>query len=362
MADTMEELYAKLNLEEEDAEEIDVSEAVLSPAQVGPSFLAVGRILTDKQVKFPYFRDTMADVWRPGRGVHIRDLGERRYLFQFFHEVDINRIMADTPWSFDNNLLILSRLEATDNPMKISLSHENFWVQAYNLPMSFFTEKMAKLIGDYVGQFVHADENNFKGGRKLFMRIRVRMDVQAPLKKRMRVRNGTDVHWVDLKYERLPHFCFICGKLGHVDRFCPKWLDGFKADQEKPFGVWLRAGGRKGGGAGGSMWLVDEEGRALGKSGEGRAESLPKQIITNIYGGKNELGSAANSDVELEEGDGRLIVCQPHKEPNTGGVWKKRKACGEGENQRELMNEDKAEDLPKNVLEAGPGFQARLTL
>ncbi|CAH9107024.1 unnamed protein product [Cuscuta europaea] len=115
--------------------------------------MVVGRLLTDKPIRFPFFRDSMADIWRPGRGVNIRDLGDRRYLFQFFHEVDFERILQDGPWAFENNLLILRRLGMSDNPK----------TQVYDVPSFFFTEHVAMIIGNHIGSFDQADQNNYKG-------------------------------------------------------------------------------------------------------------------------------------------------------------------------------------------------------
>ena len=54
------------------------------------------------------------------------------------------------------------------------------------------------------------------------IRIRVAVDVLIPLVryKMIKLRNG-NLHRVNFKYERLGTFCFICGLLGHVERFCP---------------------------------------------------------------------------------------------------------------------------------------------
>lgn len=74
---------------------------------------------------------------------------------------------------------------------------------------------------------VKLDDRNFDGAIRVFFRIRVEIEVSLPLKKRMRLRKDNG-EWVkiEFKYERLPTFCFICGRLGHGDRFCPKAMRG----------------------------------------------------------------------------------------------------------------------------------------
>ncbi|CAH9059444.1 unnamed protein product [Cuscuta epithymum] len=94
------------------------------------------------------------------------------------------------------------------------------------------------------------------------MRIRVCLDVEKSLKVGTTLRKGQgEGHWVDFKYEKLPIFCFSCGIIGHVGRFCPLVYENIYVDTNQQYGVSLRAGG--GGKAcwGGDKWLVPEGSR-----------------------------------------------------------------------------------------------------
>lgn len=50
----------------------------------------VGRFLTEGVMDFQAMQQTLAALWRPGRGVYIRELDVNLFLFQFYHEIDIN--------------------------------------------------------------------------------------------------------------------------------------------------------------------------------------------------------------------------------------------------------------------------------
>ncbi|CAN1780942.1 hypothetical protein LINPERHAP1_LOCUS15258 [Linum perenne] len=52
------------------------------------------------------------------------------------------------------------------------------------------------------------------------MQLCVRMDVRKALKKEKPVKKPSKEIMVTFKYERLPTFCYLCGPIGHVDRFC----------------------------------------------------------------------------------------------------------------------------------------------
>ena len=66
----------------------------------------VGRFLTDRSINFNFMRDRLSHLWRPGKGVCISELANQRYIFKFFHAVDLKRVMAGGPWTYDNHLLI----------------------------------------------------------------------------------------------------------------------------------------------------------------------------------------------------------------------------------------------------------------
>lgn len=109
----------------------------------------------------------------------------------------------------------------------IPLTKVDFWVQTYNLPMNLFSDRIAKAIGSYLGEFIQADSRNFDGLWKSFMRIRVSLDITKPLKRKMKIKKADgDWFWADFKYERLPTFCFICRIIGHAEKFCPKLFEG----------------------------------------------------------------------------------------------------------------------------------------
>nr|GMC64407.1 uncharacterized protein LOC109147766 [Ipomoea batatas] len=96
------------------------------------------------------------------------------------------------------------------------------------MPIGFFSEKIAKTIGDYIGTFVRFDEKNYDGWWKSFLRIKVTIDISKPLLSKMRIRKiGSDWSWIS-----------------------------FSLTEEKAYGAWLRAASRRGLLAAGRQWLV----------------------------------------------------------------------------------------------------------
>ncbi|KAL8551821.1 hypothetical protein ACS0TY_000757 [Phlomoides rotata] len=72
-------------------------------------FYLVGRFLTDKDYNFNIMKNRMAAIWKSNKGVLFKNIGNGRMLVQFFHRLDINRVMDGGPWSFDNHPLLIHR-------------------------------------------------------------------------------------------------------------------------------------------------------------------------------------------------------------------------------------------------------------
>ncbi|CAH9072521.1 unnamed protein product [Cuscuta europaea] len=130
-------------------------------------FPVVGMLLTDKVVRFQIFNDLMAALWHPGKGVSIKEIDEKRYLIKKIHYVDMNHVLDNRPWLFDQNLLVLRAIKPGDIPLKVSLDSVEFWVQVHNVSYNYANLGVARRIENYLGKFVRWDDNEFdkKNGR-----------------------------------------------------------------------------------------------------------------------------------------------------------------------------------------------------
>lgn len=108
------------------------------------------------------------------------------------------------------------------------------------------SKKMARKIGSIIGKF---EEMNLKEVHKngQFLQIKVTMDLKDPLKRGTMVKFKDRNTRVPFKYERLPTFCFISGRMGHQLKDCEMMEDlneeGFEElkDKDLSFGQWFRA-------------------------------------------------------------------------------------------------------------------------
>nr|GMD40727.1 uncharacterized protein LOC109179748 [Ipomoea batatas] len=87
---------ASLMLTEEEGDLLIVSENDTVELAEDYGFALVGKLATNKSFKFHYQRDIMATIWKLCKGMRVFELAPNPFLFQFYHEVDVNRIEEDS--------------------------------------------------------------------------------------------------------------------------------------------------------------------------------------------------------------------------------------------------------------------------
>lgn len=255
--ETLEEYYATLNIQNDDDAEVDLPYGEEDTTEVD-SFMLVGTLITEKTVKFSYMKETLAKVWRPGKGMVAKEFSTNLYIFYFFHEKDRRRVLDDGPWTYEQNLLVLRKLEHGESPFNMDLTKAEFWVQIHKLPQKLSSMKMVEALGAHFGQFIKADLEHYDGSWNSFARLRVCMDITKPLRRKIRITPpGSESLTMECKYERLPTYCFVCGRIGHAERYCPSQFETQSYDLPREYGPELRAVGRKPQGSA-TKWLFDQ--------------------------------------------------------------------------------------------------------
>ncbi|MBA0879099.1 hypothetical protein Goshw_007721 [Gossypium schwendimanii] len=235
----MEDALENLNLLDEEEEAFQEDEGVVGRVS---QLCLVGRCLTDSVVYFPSLRNTLANLWHPIGGICITKIRET--------------------------------------------------IQVHDLPPGLMSASMAKQFGDFCGRFIEYDTSILTLGIQHYMRIRVCLNVTAPLKRKKKVQiRKSMVVYAQFKYEKLSLFCFICGKLGHGESYCPV--------RHRNMGV--------------SRWLRAADGSPYG--GENLAGIMHGNSLNmRKYENCNSRGTGGNLNPNLNplgpvsiQGDGRIV-------------------------------------------------------
>lgn len=336
--------------------------------------------------------------------MYIKEMDRNRYLFQFYHELDIARVIEGSPWTFGRFQLVFTRLKEGENPRTINIDKIDLWVQLHDMSTGFMSLKVVTDIGNYIGRFIESDVNNFVGVWRDYLRVRVSIDLNKPLQRRMKLKRN-DANWclVNFKYEDIPTFCFIYEMIGHSEKFCERIFDTPPNKIVKPYGAWMRAEPRRrhqtigakwlrqGGGSPASSPMEETQRKDVkvvtedvavgdynpGKSGIQVVSMIPQNGVSggenigsgvivgetssNVTTGINLKNNQARESIELSEDSGLEITVSKRRrmeEPKLSGPIEK---IGD-EDADMLDTQNNGNMVPKNLLQAGAALRARQSL
>ena len=240
MADRMTSL--KLTAEEE--EDIQVSEEGRLDELEGCVLSLIGKFLTCKPFNRKAAKNMLRRAWGLEKGLQISEVGSNLFQFKFQSEYELNRILKGGPWTFDNQLLMLTRWRAGMSANNVVLEHASLWVQLWGVPFDLMSPKVVAEVGNKMGSVEDVEHRRRTDDQKLFLRVRVALPISKPVR-RGGFLLGSDGkrHWVTFKYERLPMICHFCGILGHDLRHCPAHFAATKGTDmvDYQYGEWLKA-------------------------------------------------------------------------------------------------------------------------
>ncbi|TXG60247.1 hypothetical protein EZV62_014820 [Acer yangbiense] len=197
-------LCENLSIKDEDREILQVSGGVENEGVKGVDHCLVGKVLLGRRVNREAFKTVIEQLWIPFGNVEIEVVGENVFMFYFNNLEDRNKVWQKGLWHFDKSLLVLEKPEGMGEISKLTESRD-CWGK--------------------------------------FLRVKVRIDISRPLKRwlRLSLDKSGNIVVVGLKYERMPKFCYACGKVGHALNECPD-MEAKKEAMEGTnprFGWWI---------------------------------------------------------------------------------------------------------------------------
>jgi hypothetical protein len=163
----------------------------------------------------------------------VQVLGDNKFLLEFDSEVIKQHVTQGGPWRHKGDSLIVVSYDGFSPPSAIVMNTIGMWARFYDLPDVLRKDYVQKLEA-WLGQ-VQVVDMSFPN----YVRVRVlsppgkwsNSRSEDPTKRKGDMK-------VPICYENVTFFCFICGRIGHLDKDYP---DGKVGDGAFNFGVELRA-------------------------------------------------------------------------------------------------------------------------
>ncbi|KAM7516399.1 hypothetical protein LguiA_005982 [Lonicera macranthoides] len=98
MTDEIRDLYARMQLDADDESPFKLTNSLATTNEHGTQLSLIGRFVTDRPINLNAMQDTLSKLWRPVKGVWIKDLGPNLFMYQFGHEMDMEKVLFGGPW------------------------------------------------------------------------------------------------------------------------------------------------------------------------------------------------------------------------------------------------------------------------
>lgn len=224
-------MQGETTVEDDDAVEIELEEDEVKKAG---QWTVLARFYS---LKFPnqvaLFED-MRRAWRLRAEMSYKSLKDNLFIVSFSAEGDHKFVLQGGPWLHRGDALLVADFNGLVSPSMVPLETMPIWVRIYDLPLVMMNKERGVIYGSKLGKVREVDVQEDGCNKHDFFRIRVDLPVNRPLKRmlaiKIKVKGAEEIRRFNLRYERIPHFCFFCGFIGHSDKECEKRL----ANEEDP--------------------------------------------------------------------------------------------------------------------------------
>lgn len=225
---------------------------------LGNDTLLVGLIISDRLIHPPTAIGVLNRAWAAIGTFTIEPLGDRRvYAIMASSTAAADGVMSTSPWCINGAVFSLHRWPMARRIEQIPLHMVTFWIQIHGLSPVEMTTNTARFIGNQVGRVLDLDDPLSLDGWRGFVRVQVQVDSREPLlpgfwhypepsdvfgtldqteshqpneiEAALAALQGLDAEnnlnqaeeiWIEICYERLSDFCYLCGRLGHGANSC----------------------------------------------------------------------------------------------------------------------------------------------
>jgi hypothetical protein len=162
-------------------------------------------------------------AWGNPKGMEYRSVGDNTFIVEFATKLDKDRVEAGAPWTVGKHAVLINNFDARQRPSDVCFDKLTLWARIKNPRFELMNMCWGEELGAKLGKVecVEADSQGRAWGD--YLRVRVTVDITKPLLRWVTAysKNHREFETFEVVYERLPHYCFSCGLLGHSSMECP---------------------------------------------------------------------------------------------------------------------------------------------
>ena len=200
-------------------------EVFARPAAAPSPWRLLARYVNQRMPNTEDLTDHFHAVWQIRSGVNFAPIRKNWYVITLGSQGDFDFVSRGGPWIHRGNALLVAPFKGNSRPSESVLEAVPVWVRFYNVPWDKQTSAYGWRIGKLLGKVLAVDVDDSGMSVREFLRIRI----ELPLNRRLQMQVSIGIKGgeeepkkYELRYERVPHYCFWCGFIGHDDTECEK--------------------------------------------------------------------------------------------------------------------------------------------
>ena len=110
-------------------------------------------------------------------------VGTNLFQLKFQTEFEMDRVLKGGPWSFDNQVLLLTNWKAGMTTDNVRFDSVALWVQIWGTPFDLVSPKITETEGSRLGSVVEVEKKEKSEGQSYFMRVKVAILIAKPIRR-----------------------------------------------------------------------------------------------------------------------------------------------------------------------------------
>ncbi|KAM0925708.1 hypothetical protein ACQ4PT_003978 [Festuca glaucescens] len=202
-----------VEIEDDDEDEANLDAAV-------GRWTALAHYVSRRRYSARTMFDELGSVWRTEHKMTYKDLGDNLFQLDFYGEADYKFVIKGGTWHHRHDVVIVvpfGREECAADARPLAFP---IWVRVYDLPRKLMTRKKGTALLEQLGEVLEVDTDDGEQASGPFLRVRLCWPIRQPLVYTLPVSRKERVTRHNIRYERVPNFCFFCGRIGHDRKEC----------------------------------------------------------------------------------------------------------------------------------------------